>query len=72
MVVLEDADYFIRYIELPMTVGGFVTTNDDGTYSMYINQNHDPETQLEDYIHEYKHILFQDLHGVKNIRDIET
>lgn len=72
MTVIEGADYFIRLIELPGSVGGFITPNEDGTISMYLNTNHDKEAQLDTYTHEYEHIINDDLYGDKDIRDIEN
>lgn len=71
MIVIEDADYFIRLLPLPGSVGGFLLPNDDSTYSMYLNENHDPETKIDDYIHELEHILDDDLYGDRDIRDVE-
>jgi len=70
-VVIEGCDYFIRYLSLPGSIGGFIMPNNDGTYSMYLNIDHSPEMQMEDYIHEFQHILYDDLYDNKDIRDIE-
>ena len=71
MTIIEDADYFVRLIKLPGAVGGILTMNDDATFSMYLNEDHDPETRLDDYLHEFEHILNDDLYGDKDIREIE-
>lgn len=68
---IENADFFLHFIKLPSTVGGILTPNDDGTFSMYINQDHDREKQIDDYIHEFEHIINDDLYGDKDIRVIE-
>lgn len=71
MTILENCDYFIRLIHLPGSVGGIVTPNNDGTYMMYLNEDHSGEELLDDYMHEYLHIENGDLDGDKNIRTIE-
>ena len=49
-------DVFVRQIELPRTVKGFVTPNDDGTYSVYLNSLCDEETQRRTLEHELRHL----------------
>lgn len=72
MKYLEGADYFVRVIQFPVTtVGGMVTPNDDGTYSIYINANLNRERQLEAYEHEVRHIVNGDFYNGKSIREIE-
>ena len=71
LTIIENADYFIRLIPLPSAVGGVLTPNDDGTFSMYLNQDHDSETMLDDYMHEFLHIVNDDFYGDKDIAEIE-
>lgn len=49
-------DVFVRQVELPLTVKGFVTPNDDGTYSVYLNSLYDEETQRRTLEHELRHL----------------
>lgn len=72
MKYMEGADYFVRVIPFPVgRVGGMVTPNDDGTYSVYINANLNRERQLEAYEHEVRHIVNGDFYNEKTIREIE-
>ena len=71
MTILENCDYYIRLIPLPGSVGGVLTPNDDGSYSMYLNDKHSGEMLLDDYMHEYEHILNCDFDAGKRIREIE-
>ena len=71
MTILENCDYFIRLIHLPGSVGGIVTPNNDGTYMMYLNEDHSGDLLIDDYMHEYEHIQNDDLYGEKDIRLIE-
>jgi len=48
-------DYFVRYISLPYNIGGAVTTNEDGTYNIYLNSRHWPEQQQRSLMHELVH-----------------
>lgn len=69
--IIEGADYFIRLISLPGSVGGFLTPNDDGTFSMYLNKEHSGELLVEDYLHEFEHIVYDDLYDGKTIDEVE-
>jgi len=72
MKYMEGVDYFVRVIPFPVgRVGGMVTPNDDGTYSVYINANLNRERQLEAYEHEVRHIVNGDFYNEKTIREIE-
>ena len=57
------ADYFVRYMKLPPKIWAFITPNDDGTYSIYLDPRRSREQQIEDYIHELKHILDDDFYN---------
>lgn len=61
-IPIENADYFIRYMELPTGIFAFVTPNDDGTYSIYIDPRRDRERQRSDVFHELLHIVRGDLY----------
>ena len=71
MTIIENADYFIRLLKLPGSVGGIVTPNDDGTFSMYLNADHSGDMLLDDYIHELLHIARDDFYTGKPISEIE-
>ena len=73
MTLIEDADYFIRYLELPPGIYAFVTPNDDGTYSIYLDPRRDPEHQRSDCAHEVMHIIRGDLYDTaKTATEIEN
>ena len=72
MTYLEDADYFVRVVDLPTGVNGVCATNDDGTFSIFINANTDRLTQIDSYIHEYEHIANDDFYNGEDIRDVEN
>lgn len=72
MTYIDGADYFVRVVPFPVDcVGGMVTPNDDGTYSVYINENVDPYRQKEAYKHEVGHIVNGDFYNDKPIEEIE-
>ena len=54
---LENADYWIRYMELPPKIYAFVHPNDDGTYLIFLDPRRSRDQQIEDYIHELMHII---------------
>lgn len=72
MKLIENSDYFIRHLPFPVSkIGGMVMPNDDGTYSIYINANLNPERQRKAFFHELKHIENDDLYNGKPIEEIE-
>lgn len=60
MTLLLDADFFVRFVQLPPHFGGFSTPNDDGTYSVYIDPSKPDEVQIDAYHHEVDHLLHDD------------
>ena len=62
-MIIEGADYFVRYLQLPVGIYAFVMLNDDGTYSIYLDPRRDCVHQREDFDHEIKHIIRGDLHN---------
>ena len=49
-------DYFVRVIRLPRKVRGVTVPNDDGTFSIYINDLYGAETQRKALEHELEHL----------------
>lgn len=70
-VILENADYFIRVVNLPIGVHGFVVPNDDGTFSVYINARDSHVRQRQACRHEKKHIARNDF-SRDDVHDAET
>ena len=60
---IENCDYFIRYMKLPPKIWAFIMPNDDGTFSIYLDPRRSREQQIEDYLHELKHILDDDFYN---------
>lgn len=75
MTYLAGADYFVRYIPFPPdngTKGGFVMPNEDGTFSIYLDERLMGQPILEDtYDHEVMHITNEDFYNGKPITEIE-
>ncbi len=72
-MLIENADYFVRLVDMPGSVGGACNPNDDGTFNIYLNARHatDRDRLVEDYIHEFEHLENDDLYGDKEIALIE-
>lgn len=68
---IEDADYFIRFMQMPRGIYAFLMLNDDGTYSMYLDPRRDKEHQLDDYTHELWHILRDDIYDSRAVAEAE-
>ena len=58
---VENADYFIYYLNLPPKIYAFVMDNGDGTYSIFLDPRRSRDQQIESYIHELWHIIRGDL-----------
>lgn len=69
---IEGADYFVRVVPFPVDrVGGMVMPNDDGTYSIYVNDNLDIYRRRKAARHELDHIERNDFYNDKAIGEIE-
>lgn len=77
MTYIPGADYFVYWVPFPPdngTDGGLVTPNDDGTFSILLDERllcQDAKAR-KTYRHEEKHILDDDFYNGKPIRDIEN
>ncbi len=72
MTLVENQDYFVRVVPFPVnSVGGMVTPNPDGSFSIYINSNLSQERQKEALDHELDHIRNNDFYNGKPIQEIE-
>ena len=49
-------DHFVRLVRLPPKVRGVTVANDDGTFSIYINDLYSDETRREALAHELEHL----------------
>lgn len=70
-MIIENADFFVRVINLPVGVGGVVTPNDDGTFSIYVNARNTRERQKKSCDHEVGHIRNDDFWNGKTIEEVE-
>lgn len=72
MTLVENQDYFVRVVPFPVnSVGGMVTPNPDGSFSIYINSNLSQERQKQALDHELDHIRNNDFHNGKPMGEIE-
>jgi len=53
---LWTSEYFVRLVELPLSVEGVTIPNDDGTFDIYINSLLPPDCQEKKLQHEIRHI----------------
>lgn len=71
-MLIEGSDYTVRLIPFPVcNVGGMVTPNPDGSFSIYINSNLSQERQKEALDHELDHIRNNDFYNGIPIEEIE-
>lgn len=62
----------VRLVDLPHAVGGFVSEDVDGSYSVYINSRWGSSGQRRALIHELKHIKGNDINNCLPISMIEN
>lgn len=68
---LEGLDYYVYLTKLPEGIYAMLLTNDDGTYSMYLDYRRDFEHRLNDWEHEIWHILRDDFYNGQPIQKVE-
>ena len=73
-MLIENADYFVRLIDLPGSVGGACNPNDDGTFNIYLNANFsmDRQRKIAVFLHEWEHLENDDLYGDKDVAVLEN
>ncbi len=73
-MLIENADYFVRLIDLPGSVGGACNPNEDGTFNIYLNARYatDRDRMVDDFLHEWEHLENDDLFGDKEIAAVEN
>ena len=71
MKLIEGADYFVRVVDLPVQIGGMVTPNDDGTFSIYLNARNTAERRAKSCAHEVGHIESDAFYNGKSIEEVE-
>ena len=57
---IEGVDYFVYFQPMHGKIGGYVTPNQDGTYSVYLNSALNRERNIQTLIHECNHIANDD------------
>lgn len=77
MTYIPGVDYFLRWVPFPEdngTEGGAVTPNDDGTYSVYLDESllSNLNKARRTWRHEEDHILNGDFDNGKPISEIEN
>lgn len=77
MTYIPGVDYFLRWVPFPEdngTEGGAVTPNDDGTYSVYLDESllFNMNKARRTWRHEEDHILNGDFDNGKPISEIEN
>ena len=77
MRLIPGADYRVFWVSFPPdsgTDGGCVILNDDGTYSILMDERllFNSQKAKKTYRHEVNHILMDDFYNGRPIRDIEN
>lgn len=60
---IEGIDFFVRFLELPEGIYAFVTPNDDGTFSIFLDPRRSYDQLYSDLAHEIRHIVRDDFYN---------
>jgi hypothetical protein len=63
MKYIPGVDYFVYFDLLPYSVRGMVTTNNDGTFSIYLNKRYPLSVLRKTFRHEVEHIEGEDFYN---------
>lgn len=72
MTYLPGVDYFVYYDLFPYSVRGLVTTNDDGTFSVFLNRRYPDSVLRKALQHEIDHIENNDFYNNLPIQLVEN
>lgn len=70
-MMIQDADYFAEFENMPTAMASFVRHNPDGTYTIMLNARMDHETLCRAYQHELMHIQRGDIDSDRPAGEIE-
>ena len=70
--MIDREEYAVRVMDLPVSVGGFVTESPDGFLNIYINARHTSAKQRRSFRHELIHGDNDDLHSQEPLAVIEA
>lgn len=68
---IQGIDYFVYFVPLDGSIGGFVTPNPDGTFSIYLNERLNRERNMKTLAHEERHIINGDFYSGLPLEVIE-
>lgn len=72
-MILENADYFIKFVDFPVcSCGGVILLNKDGTYTILLNSRLSRQQNKDSLIHELNHIKNGDFYREIPIKQIEA
>ena len=57
---IPNVDFFIYFMPMHGSIGGYVTPNPDGTFSVYLNERLSRERNMKTLKHEINHIVAND------------
>ena len=70
--MIASDEYVVRLIDLPVSVGGFITESPDGFANIYLNARHGDQGRHRAFRHEIDHAENDDLHSTEPVEVIEA
>ena len=68
---MNEDEYTIRLVDMPVAQGGMISESPDGHINIYINARLSHDGQRRAAKHEFDHMVNDDLHNGKSIREVE-
>ena len=60
---IQGIDYFVYFQPMHGSIGGYITPNPDGTFSIYLNERLNRERNMKTLAHEEQHIISEDFYN---------
>lgn len=70
--MIDRDEYTVRVLDMPESVGGFITESPDGFLNIYINARYGWRGQRKSMSHELHHAEHDDLHSTESVATIEA
>ena len=71
MTYLPDCDYFVYFEKLPWSIRGMVSMDEDGIFSIFLNNRYPMSVLIKTFRHELDHILNDDFYNGLPIEQVE-
>lgn len=68
---IQGIDYFVYFQPMHGSIGGYISVNPDGTFTIVLNERLARERNMKTMEHEINHIMSDDFYNGKDVVEIE-